>query len=206
MEPIVLSGPVLEPVTLAEAKAHCRIDSSGVDQDSLIEIYISAARDYLEFVTKRTIHRKLLQHNLDQWPCYGAVDLPFATPLLSIESIVYVDSDEVSHTWDASNYATSAGSRKKWGRVLLKSGCAFPGDSLSPSDPIRITYYAGIDPSASPVIEPEANEKLAILQLVARFFDIPEAEMITDRKSVEAVELKYGFRAIAQRLLAKYEF
>jgi uncharacterized phiE125 gp8 family phage protein len=206
LEPIVITEPTLEPVVKAEAKAHCRIDVDDTAQDSMLDIYITRARDYLEWVTQRTILKKRLQANFDAWPCSGVFELPWATPLISVVSVTYVDKDEVSHTWASTEYATSVGSTKKWGRVALKSGKSFPSDELSVLDPIRIVYDAGLDTSASPAMEADASTKGAILELVARFFDIPEAEMITDRAAVQARELQYGFRAIAQRLLARYEF
>ncbi len=42
MANILLSGPTVEPITLAEAKAHLRVDASG--EDSLIQSLIMALR------------------------------------------------------------------------------------------------------------------------------------------------------------------
>jgi len=46
---ICLEPPVVEPVTLAEAKLHCRIDVD--DDDVLVGSLISTAREHLEPVS-----------------------------------------------------------------------------------------------------------------------------------------------------------
>lgn len=46
MTPILVSAPTLQPVTLAEAKAHCRVD--GVDDDGVISAMVSAAVGHLD--------------------------------------------------------------------------------------------------------------------------------------------------------------
>ena len=40
----VITAPTSEPITLAEAKAQCRVD--GTDEDTLITSLIGAARQY----------------------------------------------------------------------------------------------------------------------------------------------------------------
>jgi len=47
-----------EPVSLDKAKAHCRIDNP--HEDALISGYISAAREYAELITRRSIARKTI--------------------------------------------------------------------------------------------------------------------------------------------------
>jgi uncharacterized phiE125 gp8 family phage protein len=203
--PIVITEPIIEPVTLTEAKAHCRVDTSDNEQDALISGMISAARDYVEWATGLTIHQKTLQLNLEAWPSCGVIELPGATPLVEVVSIKYYDTDEVEHTWGSSEYVTSAGSKRKFGRVAPKYSYTFPSVSLSPLDPIRITYTAGIA-TASPMAEADATVKRLVLELVARMFEIRESETITDRASVAAVAMQYGTDALISRLKVDYAF
>ncbi len=46
MTPILVTAPTLQPVTLAEAKAHCRVD--GVDDDDVIGAMVAAAVGHLD--------------------------------------------------------------------------------------------------------------------------------------------------------------
>src|SRR3546814_1606546 len=45
------SQVMAEPVTLALAKAHCRIDPSDTDHDEVLATYIQAAREWVEDFT-----------------------------------------------------------------------------------------------------------------------------------------------------------
>lgn len=53
MTSTLIAGPGEEPVSLAEAKAWCRIDSS--DEDALVSALIAAARLHVESETRRAL-------------------------------------------------------------------------------------------------------------------------------------------------------
>ncbi len=53
MTSYLIAGPGEEPVTLAEAKAWCRIDAA--DEDSLVSALIAAARLHVEALTGRAL-------------------------------------------------------------------------------------------------------------------------------------------------------
>jgi hypothetical protein len=53
MTSYLIAGPGEEPVSLAEAKAFCRID--GTDEDTLVSALIAAARLHVESVTGRAM-------------------------------------------------------------------------------------------------------------------------------------------------------
>lgn len=46
MTPVLVTAPTDQPVSLADLKAHCRVDSN--DEDGLIDMYASAAVAYLD--------------------------------------------------------------------------------------------------------------------------------------------------------------
>jgi uncharacterized phiE125 gp8 family phage protein len=77
----VLTGPASEPVTLADAKAHCRVDNTY--DDSLIGTYITAARLEAEQYLNRALFTQKLQFNITWAPP------PTATPLVPQSLIVF---------------------------------------------------------------------------------------------------------------------
>jgi len=97
----VITPPATEPVTLAEAKLHLRVDAS--DEDLAITSMLKAARQDCEHVLQRTIPPTVLALFLDEWPC-GDVTLPLG-PVTAIDSVRYVDpTTGTLTTWASSNY------------------------------------------------------------------------------------------------------
>lgn len=194
----VITEPTLEPITLADAKQQCNIDVDHDGQNTLIESFIVAARDYVEWRTGITVHEKTLQLHLDRWPC-GAIELPGATPLIAVTSVTYYDSDNTPTVWSSSNYATSVGSNRKIGRIAPNYGVSYPSFTPYALDPIRIRYRAGIA-IASPATEAEDVAKQSVRELVAGMFANRESEIVTDRAVIAAIAMNYGVEAMIARL------
>ena len=101
----IVTGPTTEPLTLAEAKAHCRIDIS--DDDGLLAGYILAARHWIEGQTHRAMVQRTYDYTIDWcWPtknCRSWIDLPFP-PLVSVTSVSYVDTNGATQTLSTSLY------------------------------------------------------------------------------------------------------
>lgn len=67
-----LTAPAVEPVTLAEAKAHIRVDTS--TDDTLIAGYITTAREWTEDYLDRALVTQRLVMRLDTFP--AEIELP----------------------------------------------------------------------------------------------------------------------------------
>jgi uncharacterized phiE125 gp8 family phage protein len=95
----VTTAPTAEPLTLAEAKAHLRVDFT--DDDTLIEALIGAARAAAEQYTNRALMPQTITQVLHCFPYptprnpYAAIRL-FASPLVSLTSLIYFDADDAS--------------------------------------------------------------------------------------------------------------
>lgn len=63
------SGPASEPVTLAEFKAHARIEHTA--EDAILGSLLSAARVYIETQSGRAIGAQVWTATLDAWPLPG---------------------------------------------------------------------------------------------------------------------------------------
>lgn len=134
------------PLSLAEVKAHCRIDIN--DDDSLLTSYIAAATDMAEHQIGRAIMPQTLCLSLDRIAA-EFIELP-RPPLQSVTSFMYVTSSGIYQTWTAGNYqllATDAGPAK----LYPVYGQAWPDYRQGPNA-IKVAYVAGYaDASAVPM-------------------------------------------------------
>ena len=88
--PLTLTTPpAVEPVTLAEAKAHLKIDTT--DDDALITALIPAARARAEWHTGRALVTQGWTLWLDAWPDIIAIPLP---PLQAVASVTVYARDD----------------------------------------------------------------------------------------------------------------
>jgi uncharacterized phiE125 gp8 family phage protein len=109
----LVTGPVREPVTLDEAKAHLRLEIP--DDDGLLAGYLIAAREYIEGQTKRDLVTKTWDYTIDYgWPVRGSeigwrqfIRLPI-NPIQSVTSVAYVDEAGVTQTLDPSKYIVAS--------------------------------------------------------------------------------------------------
>src|SRR5690242_18545156 len=100
----VITPPTSEPITLEEAKLHLRVD--GVDDDTLITMLITAAREEVERLSFHALMTQTLELILDVWPYdksvfpgwpYGKIKIP-RPPLQSVTSLTYKDSTGATTT------------------------------------------------------------------------------------------------------------
>ena len=87
-------------VSLTEAKAHLRVDSS--DDDTYVTSLIVAAQRHVESYTNRCLSDTTYYFKLSAMP-KGGIVLPFS-PIKSITSVTYYDSDNSVQTLSTDNY------------------------------------------------------------------------------------------------------
>jgi uncharacterized phiE125 gp8 family phage protein len=83
MSSILLTGPAVEPVSLAEAKAFLRVEHD--DDDDVIAALVTAARSYAEAQTRRALITQSWRLTRDAWPETGRIAVRPA-PLQSLEA------------------------------------------------------------------------------------------------------------------------
>lgn len=164
----LITGPAVEPVTLAQAKLHLRVDMP--EDDTLIEGLIIAARQWVEQYCRRALVSQTWELHLDSWPS-GAVYLPWP-PLVSVTSIKGTDEAGVETTVSASNYQADTFSVP--GRVTLKSTGTWPATTLRPGG-CAVRYVAGYGAAAD---VPQVF-KQAILLLVGHLYENREDVIAT---------------------------
>jgi uncharacterized phiE125 gp8 family phage protein len=132
-------APVIEPISLAEMKAHVRVDGS--DSDTPLGVMITAARQWVEKQYQISLVQRT--YRADLWGFYSVIDLPLP-PLSSITQIQYYTSDspQVLTTLDATAYRADLGNS----RIYRDTTVTLPSVS-SRHDAVQITFVAGAEPS-----------------------------------------------------------
>ena len=100
MKRILLEAPAVEPVLIAEAKAHLRLDSD--DEDDLVGALIVAARVAVETEIRRVLIAQKWRAVVDRWPAAGLA-LP-VVPVLSVDTVRSVDSGGIATVLPADDY------------------------------------------------------------------------------------------------------
>jgi len=185
--------PTLEPVTVAEAMAHCRVDSSA--EEVYIGGLVSVAREWAEDYTNTTIMQSTWQLTMDCWPVrsgpqYGSldagrIDLP-RCPVQSVSSIQYVDENGATQTLDPSAYTVDTSSDVVC-RVVPAYGQTWPS-IRSQVGAITITYVAGQTLAAN--VPPRVRH--AILLLVGHWFENREGVL----QGTTSKEIEFAVRSL----------
>lgn len=131
---ILIAEPTVEPVTLAQAKAHLRVTSAS--EDALISTLIKAARGYAEsFCTKALVlqSRQLL---LDELP--GCIEIRHG-PVRAVQSIQYLDSAGVLQTLATTEYRLD----KHAGRIVEAYDKTWP-ETYDEPNAVKVNYTAGL--------------------------------------------------------------
>lgn len=162
---VMTSGPAVEPVSLAEAKAHLRVDLD--DEDVLIAGLIAAARVHLETRLGRALVTQGWQLWLDRPQLAAVVTLPLA-PVQAVTAVTVFDDGGQETTLDPARYALDSVSEPA--RLIFTAGVP----SVRRYRGLRIDFAAGYGPAAADVPPPLRQ---AIRLLVAHWYE--EREPVT---------------------------
>lgn len=150
------------PVSVSELKAHCRIDADETEEDALLAGYLAAATGWAEMYNGRKF---LSQSCVDTLDAFGGTIQPRFAPLVSVESIVYLDSNGDEQTLDAAAYRVAIGSTV--GRITPAFGTSWPG-TQAVTGAVTVTYTAGYGTEATDV---PAIYRHAILMIAASLYE-----------------------------------
>lgn len=138
------TAPSVTPISLTEAKMHCRVDAT--DDDELITALINAAVSYLDGysgILGRCLMPQVWQLCYDAFPS-GPLQIPLG-PVISIDSVEYVDPVSGNYVaWNAANYETDLVSLEAW--IAPVDSWPTPMTTLNA---VRITFTAGYADAAS---------------------------------------------------------
>ena len=167
---IRIEGPAAEPVSLEEMKQHLRVDYT--DEDSLIEQYISAARQKLEQRCARAFVEQTWELRTSSFEDTIEIPLP---PTVGIVSVTYFDTANAEQTVDPTNYAFVDGGEEQTSSLVWMG--SKPTKLANRPDAARVRFTAGwpADYDQSPV-DYGANVpyaiKMAIMLVAASMYEL----------------------------------
>ncbi|MEN6370931.1 MAG: head-tail connector protein [Armatimonadota bacterium] len=191
---IIKVQPTEEPLTLAEAQAHLRVDST--DDDNLIEGLITAAREYCEETQGRAYVTRTYEYTVDLVTTarlYNGARLrtPEHSPALhdvielpmpkhqEVTAVVSIDADGVQTAVSTDDYT-----------VDYDQICALVKFDTYPADAekLKITYTAGYGAAA----DVPKRIKQMLLLLIGHWYEHRE----TAEGASEVKEIPYAVNAI----------
>lgn len=149
------TAPTFEPVSIDDMRNHCRISTN--DEDSLLRIYLSAARSWVEAYTQRALCTQTWQLSLSGLPY--EIQLPRAAPLQTVTFLKYYDSDNTLTTWNSSNYLLPAFHEPA---LLMPTQAATIPSLYAREDAVQIEYIAGYATGACPPRLQQADRKSVV--------------------------------------------
>jgi uncharacterized phiE125 gp8 family phage protein len=160
-------APTLMPISLSEAKAHCRVDHT--DDDTIIGLYIQAAVDHTDAGTGllgRAMINQTWELTHDAFPC-GPLKIELG-PLQSVSSVQYIDPVTGLYvTWPGSNYQVDLASYEGW--IAPIDSWPTAKDAMNA---VKIVFIAGYGDAAANV---PANVRAAMLMLVGHWYQNRES-------------------------------
>ncbi len=136
---VLVTAPAAEPVTLAEAKAHLRVTTTG--EDTLITALIVAARRQVENLTRRALISQVWDYKRRAFPGW-VLELPLP-PLISVGSINYLESAAGANTLlAASEYRVQGVNQHNPGRITPEFSKVWPS-TYDVDEAVTIRFTAG---------------------------------------------------------------
>jgi uncharacterized phiE125 gp8 family phage protein len=161
-----VEGPTEEPLTLADARLHLRLDTA--DEDTYVSALITAARQWVELKTSRTMLTTSWLLSLPEWPT-GPIYLPNG-PLQGITSVQYLDDNGETQDLDDGLFVVDQYNVPP--RLVLAPSQSWPSIT-SQAGAIQVQYDSGW-PDAESVPGPL---KQAMLLLIGHWYEHREAAL-----------------------------
>ena len=141
---VTITPPTVEPITVGEVMAHCRLDAANLEAgySDAIEILIAAARSQAEQELRRYLVTQTLEYRADRFPCDARViTLP---PAQSVTSITYIDPAGSAQVLDAGQYVVDTESRP----ARIAPAAQWPS-VLRQMNAVKVRFVAGYGAAAA---------------------------------------------------------
>jgi len=167
--------PVVEPVSIEEARLHLDLDDNYYD--SQLQQIITVSRKRVEADSRRSFVNQTRVLQMDNFP--GTVFIEFPTaPVSSVTHVKYYNAAGALTTFSDSKYTVDTNDTPA--RLVLGYSDSWPSSRGYYND-VQITYIAGYGASSSAVNE---TARYAILMLVSHLFNSPSITSATSLNTV----------------------
>lgn len=193
-------APAKEPVTLAEAKLHLRVDADLTADDTLITLLIAAARRYAESYTGRSFITQQWQLVLDSFPTPSLIGVLYGVPyslpghavllekgpIQSVDAITYLDTGTNTQTMPPADYVADLSGSP--GRITPIFGRIWPINQPQIGS-VQVNYTAGY--GNEPADVPEGIRQWILLR-VNTLYENREEVAILGRGKVDPLPFVDG--------------
>ncbi len=182
----LVTAPTEEPFTLGYAKEQLKVADDETDQNAMIIGLLLSARKYIEKITNNALVTQTWKYSRDEF--IAEIELP-KPPLISIDSVNYVDIDGVAQVLDPSFYQYDV--ENKPGRLCPAYGEVWP-QTRRQLNAVQITFTCGF---GAAVDVPE-EMKLAMNLYIGHFFRNTE-----ETTAVKQYPLKIGIKNLVSEYI-----
>ena len=161
--------PAVEPVTLSEAKAHLRVDTTA--DDAYISSLISAAREWCEQYLDRSLVHTQWVMRFDKFPPDGTMDIELPRPPMATTgtatavALTFTYENGTTATYSTASYRVDRDGVP--GTVKTLYGQTWP-PHLQDDNAISVTWWGGYGASGTSV---PAAIRHAMLMLVCFWYE-----------------------------------
>lgn len=174
----ITAQPAAEPVTVAEVKARLRLGNTA--DDAVITANITAAREFAEKVTRRSLAYKSYALFMDSFPCLSDPIRVPVPPLINVTAIKYLDSTLTQQTWDSAEYFIAY--MQEPGLIIPRPTFIYPCPAVAPGA-VEIDFTAGYGYAGNAQAQPPIpagpvcpeHIKEGIRQLAVHIYEHPSA-------------------------------
>ncbi|CAD7046264.1 phage gp6-like head-tail connector protein [Pseudorhizobium halotolerans] len=176
--------PIAEPLTLAEVRAHLRLDDA--EEDALLSSLIATAREHLERETGLCLMAQAWRLYLDDWPADGIIRIA-KSPVQAIQTVTVFDTDGAPLQVPLEDHLLDGAGRPA--RLWLRNPSA-PGQTLNG---IEIEFSAGFGEAGTDV--PDTLKRAMLIHI---------GHMFAFRGVVSPDQQPAGIPAGYERLIAPF--
>ncbi len=158
---------------IADASLGAAVPTTNTTEDPYLISLRQSAREYVESFCRRALLTQTWDYKLDAFPPDGcAIELPLS-PVSSVTSVSYVDTNGDSQTWSSSLYQTDLPSGPKAVRARIQPAYSqYYPVARTQMNAVTVRFVAGYGAAASSV---PSSMKSGMKLLIAHWYEQREA-------------------------------